>query len=99
MNIRSIEYAVSVYRLGSIQAAAEHCHASTGTVSMQITRIEEYLGVKLFSSRRYPAEVTAQGRIVLRQMENLVSGYRDMLAITRRSRQPSSSGRTKMSTD
>ena len=75
MNMRSLEYAVAVGRTGSLQGAAQACYATPGTVSTQITRLEEYLGARLFHRRRYPAELTAAGESMLPKIEALVQGY------------------------
>ncbi len=60
MNCRTLEYVVAVKELGSVQLASQHCNASPGTVSGQITSLEKYLGITLFASRKYPAQLHPQ---------------------------------------
>ena len=48
MNLRELEYIVAVADLRSFSKAAEHCCVSQPTLSGQVKKLEEYLGVKLF---------------------------------------------------
>lgn len=79
MNMRSLEYVVAVKQTGSVQGAAKACYATAGTISMQITRLEDYLGIKLFACRRHPAQLTSAGNSILPKIEALVQNYRDVL--------------------
>lgn len=79
MNMRSLEYVVAVNETGSVQGAAKVCFATPGTISMQITRMEEYLGVKLFECRRYPAQLTTTGESMLPKIQALVESYREVV--------------------
>lgn len=40
MNSPSLEYIVALHETGSLHAAARRCHATPGTVSAQISRME-----------------------------------------------------------
>lgn len=55
MNWRTFEYIVAVKETGSVQQTAKRCNATIGTISGQISRLEKYLGVRIFDSRGYPA--------------------------------------------
>lgn len=48
MNIRDLRYIVAVAELRSFSAAAKYCHISQPTLSAQIKKVEQYLGVVLF---------------------------------------------------
>jgi LysR family hydrogen peroxide-inducible transcriptional activator len=61
MNCRTLEYVVAVKEEGSLQLAAYRCNASPSTVSSQITRLENYLGVRIFEQRAHPATLSAKG--------------------------------------
>ncbi len=73
MNGRSLEYIVALHETGSLHDAAERCHATPGTVSAQITRLEEYLGVRLFACRAAPAVLTPEGRELLPEIQAAVA--------------------------
>ncbi len=87
MNSRSLEYVVALKRTGSLQAAAEHCNATVGTVSAQISRLEDYLGVRLFVQRRAPAEPTEEGQRLLEMIESIVVGMQGVRQLARANRQ------------
>lgn len=51
-----------VARTGNLTTAAEQLHVTQSAVSRQITTLEEYLGVRLFTRERYGVSLTAVGR-------------------------------------
>ena len=48
MNLRDLEYAVCLAGEGQFRRAAERCHVSQPTLSAQIAKLEDELGVQLF---------------------------------------------------
>ncbi len=58
---------------GPLHAAAERCHATPGPVSAEITRREDYLGVRLFACRAAPAVLTPEGRELLPEIQAAVA--------------------------
>ncbi|MEM9669442.1 MAG: LysR substrate-binding domain-containing protein [Pseudomonadota bacterium] len=48
MNIRDLEYVIAVADLRSFSKAAAHCSVSQPTLSLQVKKLEESLGVTLF---------------------------------------------------
>ncbi|HTN21245.1 MAG TPA: hydrogen peroxide-inducible genes activator [Pelobium sp.] len=74
MTITQLEYAVAVDTYRSFVLAAEKCFVTQPTLSMQIQKLEEYLGVKLFDRSRQPVtpteigvEIIEQARILLQE--------------------------------
>ncbi|MFC5282387.1 hydrogen peroxide-inducible genes activator [Pedobacter alpinus] len=74
MTIVQLEYAVAVDTYRSFVTAAEKCFVTQPTLSMQIQKLEELLGVKLFDRSRQPItpteigiEVIEQARILLQE--------------------------------
>lgn len=61
MNSRTLEYVVAVADLGKFRLAAEQCHVSQPTLSLQVRRLEEYLGIELFRRDAHGACLTEQG--------------------------------------
>lgn len=90
MTIVQLEYllAVDTYRHFSI--AAEHCFVTQPTLSMQLQKLEEELGVQLFDRSRVPVrptevgkEIIAQARIVVtesKKIQEIVQGQKKDLA-------------------
>jgi LysR family transcriptional regulator, hydrogen peroxide-inducible genes activator len=56
MNLRDLEYAVCLASEGQFRRAAERCHVSQPTLSAQIAKLEDELGLQLFE--RGPRAVT-----------------------------------------
>ncbi len=74
MTITQLEYAVAVDTYRSFVLAAEKCFVTQPTLSMQIQKLEDHLGVKLFDRSRQPitpteigVEIIEQARILLQE--------------------------------
>ncbi|HEX7367105.1 MAG TPA: LysR substrate-binding domain-containing protein [Pelobium sp.] len=74
MTITQLEYAVAVDTYRSFVLAAEKCFVTQPTLSMQIQKLEDDLGVKLFDRSRQPVtpteigvEIIEQARILLQE--------------------------------
>lgn len=78
MTIVQLEYIVAVDTYRSFVAAAEKCFVTQPTLSMQIQKLEDTLGVKLFDRSKQPVtpteigiDVIAQARILLAESEKI----------------------------
>lgn len=67
ITLQQLIYLVAIDRRGSFVEAAEECHVSQPALSMQIRKLENTLGVKLFDRGRQPIEATEIGRRLIRQ--------------------------------
>lgn len=65
MNLRDLVYLVAVADHGHFGRAAEACHASQPTLSGQIRKLEDYLGVEIFERSKRSVRLTAVGREIL----------------------------------
>jgi LysR family hydrogen peroxide-inducible transcriptional activator len=90
MNIRDLRYLVAIEDLRHFGRAADKCHVSQPTLSGQIRKLEEELGVTLFERTSRSVEITPIGerivalaRKLLEQgeaIEQLARSYRDPVA-------------------
>jgi Transcriptional regulator len=78
MTIVQLEYLVAVDTYRSFVAAAEKCFVTQPTLSMQIQKLEENLGVKLFDRSKQPVtpteigtDIISQARILLAESEKI----------------------------
>jgi LysR family hydrogen peroxide-inducible transcriptional activator len=78
MTITQLEYIVAVDTYRSFVLAAEKCFVTQPTLSMQVQKLEDTLGVKLFDRSKQPVvpteigvEVIAQARILLGESEKI----------------------------
>lgn len=61
--LKQLEYILAVARSGSFRRAADELNISQPTLSAQIARAEELLGVKLLERTRSGAHLTPVGRL------------------------------------
>jgi LysR family hydrogen peroxide-inducible transcriptional activator len=75
ISIVQLEYVLALSTYGSFVSAAEHCHVTQPTLSMQLKKLEEELGVLLFDRSKQPlmptdvgARIVEQARVVLHEV-------------------------------
>lgn len=72
MTITQIEYALSVNKFRHFGHAAKACHVTQPTLSMQIQKLEEELGIVVFDRSKSPVLPTREGEIFLKQAAKAV---------------------------
>ncbi len=68
MTITQMEYIVAVDKYGSFVTAADKCNVTQPTLSMQIQKLEDELGVKLFDRNHHPVVTTESGTSIIGQV-------------------------------
>ena len=66
MSIRALRYLIALAECLNFTRAAERCSVTQSTLSIQLRKLEEYLGVRLFERDRAHVALTEEGRRVLR---------------------------------
>ena len=89
MNIRDLQYLVAVAELQHFGRAAERCHVSQPTLSMQIRKLEDQLGVSFFERAGRRVLVTPAGEQVVERARLLLREYDELQALARRLKDPS----------
>ena len=72
MTLTQLRYAVAVEQTRSFRAAAERCHVSQSGLSMQVQKLEELLGVRLFDRSKKPVLLTEEGGRAIGQMREIL---------------------------
>lgn len=72
MELRLLQYFLTVAREGNISRAAEALHITQPTLSRQMTLLEEQLGVRLFLRNSRPLALTGEGLLLLRRAEEIL---------------------------
>ncbi len=90
MNITQLEYIISLDHYKSFSIAAEKCKVTQPTLSTQVKKLEEELGVVLFDRSKYPLETTEVGEEVIDQARKsigeikgiyeVVKGHKDVIS-------------------
>jgi LysR family hydrogen peroxide-inducible transcriptional activator len=71
-SLTQIEYALAVFKTGHFAKAAELCGVTQPTLSMQIKKLEDELGVVLFDRTKKPILLTQAGQTVMEQLQTLL---------------------------
>ncbi|MFQ3575970.1 MAG: LysR family transcriptional regulator [Cytophagales bacterium] len=87
MTIQQLEYVLSLDIHRHFVKAAEACEVTQPTLSMQIQKLEEELGAKLFDRTRQPLvptdvgeKVIAQAQVVVNEAQKLKKIAKDILS-------------------
>lgn len=71
-SITQLEYVMAVYKYGHFAKAAEACFVTQPTLSMQIQKLEEDLGVKIFDRSKKPILLTEVGKKLIEQIQSVL---------------------------
>lgn len=72
MTLVQLQYLVAVDMHRHFGQAAAHCHVSQPTLSMQIRKLEEELGLRLLDRSRHPVVPTEEGTRVIAQARRML---------------------------
>ena len=73
MNLRDFEYIIAVAEHQHFGKAAQSCKVSQPTLSGQIRKLEEYLGVKIFERTKRTVRVTPVGERIIEQARSALA--------------------------
>lgn len=80
-SLTQLEYILAVNKYGHFAKAAEACHITQPTLSMQIQKLEEDLGITIFDRSKKPILVTEVGQKVIEQIQNILFEVKKMEGI------------------
>jgi len=75
-SLTQIEYVLAVQRHGHFGLAAQDCHVTQPTLSMQIHKLEEELGTVIFDRAKKPILLTERGARLVSQMRLVLTEAR-----------------------
>jgi len=88
MNIRDLHYFVVLAQVCHFGEAAKLCHVSQPTLSMQIKKLEEELGLILFERSNKQVIITEQGRLLVMQAQKILNDVKQMKDYARAAADP-----------
>jgi len=71
-SLTQLEYVMAVHKYGHFAKAAEACFVTQPTLSMQIQKLEEDLGVVIFDRSKKPILLTQVGKKIITQMQTVL---------------------------
>lgn len=80
--ITQLEYILAVAKLKHFGKASEHCHVSQPSLSMQIQKAEDELGVQIFDRNKKPVALTNKGEIIVSQAQKMLQEYQRLLQVS-----------------
>lgn len=72
MTFTQLEYIIALDAYRHFSTAADNCHVTQPTLSMQIQKLEEELGITVFDRSKQPVVPTETGIEVLKQAKNIL---------------------------
>jgi LysR family hydrogen peroxide-inducible transcriptional activator len=88
MNLRDLQYLVALAETRHFGRAAERCHVSQPTLSAQVRKLEDSLGVALVERRPRRLALTAAGEAVVERARRMLQDADDIRALARASQDP-----------
>jgi LysR family hydrogen peroxide-inducible transcriptional activator len=73
MTITQLQYVLAVAEHKNFTLAAEKCFVTQPTLSMQIQKVEEELGIQIFDRSKKPIQLTEIGHKIVNQAKNIVN--------------------------
>jgi len=83
MTLTQLDYVIAVFENGSFSKAALQCFITQPTLSMQIHKLEEELGVIIFDRSKKPVKATPIGEEIINQARYNVQGIKRIKEMVR----------------
>lgn len=78
MTLQQLEYIVALDEYRHFVTAAEHCFVSQPNLTMQVKKLEEEVGVKIFNRNKKPLEPTEIGKEVITRARQILRESRQL---------------------
>lgn len=88
MNIRDLKYLLAVANTKHFGQAAEQCFVSQPTLSMQIKKLEEELGVTIFERTNKQVMLTSIGKQIVEQAGKVLSEVEQLKSLAEHAQDP-----------
>jgi LysR family hydrogen peroxide-inducible transcriptional activator len=80
MTLTQIHYVLAVAELGHFGKASERCAVTQPTLSAQIQKLEEEIGLKIFARNTHPIQPTEAGKLLIDRMQEVQRAMRGLEA-------------------
>jgi LysR family hydrogen peroxide-inducible transcriptional activator len=88
MNLKDLKYLVAIADTGHFGKAAERSFVSQPTLSAQLKKLEEYLGVKLVERQPKNVQLTEVGRQIVVRARRMLDEGEEIVALARNNTDP-----------
>jgi LysR family hydrogen peroxide-inducible transcriptional activator len=73
MTINQLDYALALAKYGSFKYAADKRGISQPALSMQMQKLEEEIGIRIFDRTSFPVKITTDGELFLERAQEIVA--------------------------
>lgn len=88
VSIRQLQYVVAIADTHGFHRAAERCNVSQPTLSAQVQKLEDVLGVRIFERDRRRVLLTAAGEPIVELARKVLLGLEDLVAAAAKTADP-----------
>lgn len=88
LSVRQLQYIVAVADTLGFHRAAERCHVSQPTLSSQVQKLEEILGVTIFERNRRRVLITDAGALVVERARRVLVELDDLVVAANQGKDP-----------
>lgn len=88
MTLQELRYLVALADKGNFVRAAEACHVGQPTLSTQVKKLEDYLGVTLFERNKHHLMQTLIGKEIIEQARRALAVVEQIRELARHGRDP-----------
>ncbi len=88
MNLKDLKYLVALADTGHFGRAAERSFVSQPTLSAQLKKLEEYLGVKLVERQPKNVRLTEVGKQIVMRARRMLNEAEEIVALARNNKDP-----------
>ncbi len=79
MTFTQLEYIIALNIYKQFSLAAEKCYVTQPTLSMQVQKLEEELGLKIFDRNKQPIETTIAGKEIIMHAKRIITERDELL--------------------
>jgi LysR family hydrogen peroxide-inducible transcriptional activator len=88
INLKDLKYLVALADTGHFGKAAERCFVSQPTLSAQLKKLEQYLGVQLIERQPNNVQLTETGKQVIERARSMLRSGEEIIALARDNKDP-----------
>lgn len=81
-SLTQLKYILAVHREGHFGRAAEQCHVSQPSLSIQVQKLEEELGLVIFDREKKPILTTDKGRQIIEQAQRVIQEHKRLFILS-----------------
>lgn len=78
MNLQQLKYIVELNRVQHFAKAAEICNVSQPALTIQLKKLEEEIGIRIFDRTKSPVEPTTLGKALIEKAEKILKQVEDI---------------------